>query len=828
MLFFVEEAMDYPMTKPAFSEKENGFRTRLGVPESAGRVLILAESSHWDPNWLYTSEEYYSRYVNSNLLQAVSELTREPRRIYSVECMFFLRLFWERHPELQETIRSLVNEGRLRLTSSGVTTADTLLPQAEALLRDLLLGQEWLRRNGMQVEPVLAYFPDCFGHTPALPALLNAAGFRMTAFSRLDGMYMIATDFDPKASFPRPGSSAELLQQREKTLDFIWRGPDGSQVLAHWNAFTYFQGDMIAYRGLARVYMLPSFLSYLDRSDRLVKRRIGEYAAQLAPLSRTPYLFCPIGMDFNPPIPDLLALLDRYNQRHYPETGVWVVNAGLDDYLELVDCYRSKLPVLELDPNPYWTGFYTSRPALKKRCHVLVDKLLLAEKLSVSERPPVHSIMDIPELHSAWWAAATSNHHDFITGTSPDPVAEGEQLPMLDTAIHQVDLILEQKLPSLPAQQPLSVDDSPGSLPGWEKQGGKIILEMPAYGLELDEKAGGCLTRLWQPTTGQPWLDGFSNELVDYLESGGLWRMGLEYQGGKFKLVDRSSSHPTHLEVQTHPGALEIVNTISVGGSEYRQSILCRKDVPWIGFRLTGLAPEKHTLSLRFRAGLRSAHVTMENPGGVVTRPMKRIFEPTFWPVQHFYHLQDQETGRGLALLLALPGAVAYRPEEKALELVALRNATREKAYGFLPIPACPAEGHEKEQFTFQFAIMFTEAGGWQENHLPQTARLLALHPWMDERDSSFYNQVTPQVQLSSPDVWLEALKPAWRGDGLIARLCSFALPSEPVQFGLHDFNIRGAYLCDARERDLHPLKVIDNQVELVMEHSIVTLRLMV
>ena len=30
-------------------------------------------------------------------------------------------------------------------------------------------------------------------------------------------------------------------------------------------------------------------------------------------------------------------------------------------------------------------------------------------------------------LADAWWTAATSNHHDFITGTSPDPVVEGEQ-----------------------------------------------------------------------------------------------------------------------------------------------------------------------------------------------------------------------------------------------------------------------------------------------------------------------------------------------------------------------------------------------------------------
>ena len=735
-------------------------------------------------------------------------------------------MFWERHAELRGTIRSLVNEGCLRLTSSGVTSADTLLPGAEALLRDLLLGQEWLRANGMQPEPGLAYYPDCFGHTPNLPALLNAAGFDKTAFSRLDGMYMIGTDFDPKASFPRPGSSAELLLQREKTLDFIWRAADGSQVLAHWNAFTYFQGDMIADRGLARAYMLPRFLSSPDRSDRRVARRIQEYISQLAPLSRTPYLFCPIGMDFVPPIPDLLALLDRYNQRHYPQTGTWVVNAGLDDYLALVDCYRHQLPVLELDPNPYWTGFYTSRPVLKERCHVLWEKLLLAEKLSALDKTTLPPKGAVPELHEAWWAAATSNHHDFITGTSPDPVAEGEQLPMLARAIREAAAVLDQRLPSFHLKHGEPAQAAQGVAPRWERQEDKVIVETPFYGMELSGGAGGCLTRLWQPSSGVSILAGLSGELVDYLEAGGLWRMGMEYKGGKFQSLERSGSQQIYLDVHPYPAALEISSAVVLGGIPFQQTILCRSDKPWISFRIRGLAAPKHTLSTCFCTGLHAGQASMENPGGVVTRLVKKIYEPTFWPVQHFYHLRDQETGRGLAFLPRLPGAVAYRPQEQIVELIALRNATREKVNGFINIPACPAEGHEKAEFAFQFALAFTETGDWQANRLPQLARDYARLPWMDDAESAFYKQMDDQVIISSPDAWLEALKPAWRGDGLIARLGSFSLAGEKVRFGLRGIPIRSAYLCDAHERDLHPLQIVDAQVELVLERSFTTLRL--
>ncbi|HSR31849.1 MAG TPA: hypothetical protein VLY63_14895, partial [Anaerolineae bacterium] len=411
---------------------EEEIRQLLGIPDEAERTIVFAESSHWDPNWLYTSDEYYQRFVEPNLDQAIVELQREPRRVYAVECIFFLRLYWERQPGKREAIRTLVNEGRLRLTSSGVTTADTLLPSAEAILRDLLIGQEWLRVNGMTQEPRLAYFADSFGCSPALPSLLRAAGFDRTAITRVDGMYFVGCDYESSRRFPRPGSSADLLLNHERSLDFVWRGPDGAEVLCHWNAFTYGQGDLLAHRGLSRVYLFR--VAIVDRSERNVARRIRQFAAQLQPYSRTPYLFCPIGMDFVAPIPDLVSLLDRYNQRNYPESGLWAVNAGLDDYLALVDCHRGHLPVLELDPNPYWTGFYTARPALKDSCYDLVDSLLLAERLALLPRN-VGVEQDVArELEQAWWTAVVANHHDFITGTSPDRVVDGEQRPWLEEA----------------------------------------------------------------------------------------------------------------------------------------------------------------------------------------------------------------------------------------------------------------------------------------------------------------------------------------------------------------------------------------------------------
>ena len=39
------------------SEHETAIRNRLGIPQDAKRVLVMAESSHWDPNWVLTAEQ---------------------------------------------------------------------------------------------------------------------------------------------------------------------------------------------------------------------------------------------------------------------------------------------------------------------------------------------------------------------------------------------------------------------------------------------------------------------------------------------------------------------------------------------------------------------------------------------------------------------------------------------------------------------------------------------------------------------------------------------------------------------------------------------------
>ena len=77
-------------------------------------MVVVAESSRWDPNWLLSSDRYYRRCVRPTLDRALDVLAAEPRRVFSLECLFFLDRYWRDRPVRRPELLARVNEGRLR------------------------------------------------------------------------------------------------------------------------------------------------------------------------------------------------------------------------------------------------------------------------------------------------------------------------------------------------------------------------------------------------------------------------------------------------------------------------------------------------------------------------------------------------------------------------------------------------------------------------------------------------------------------------------------------------------------------------------------------
>jgi hypothetical protein len=801
---------------------ERALCSKVGVPSDARRVLLFTESSHWDTNWLQTSEEYFSSRLEPIFGHILRVLEAEPRRVYCIESVFFLRLYWERHPEARDRLRRLLEPAsgqvgpQLRILASSLTTPDTLLPHPESILRDFHLGQAWLRREGLSAHPRTAYFPDNFGHSPHLPSLMRAVGVDSVGVTRIDGMYFVASDFRWKSSYPLIGSTADVLQNKLRTLDFVWRDDDGAEVLCHWNAFTYFQGDMLAHAGIIRWSGHVAAIPWRTRGH--VARRVDAFVRQLEPLARTRYLLCPIGMDFNDPIEDVLALLDRYNRERYPDTGTWAALVGLDDYFALLGEHRSELPVLAVDPNPYWMGFYASRPELKQRPTRVARSLVLAEKLSALA--PRAADLELA-LREGWMNVVLMNHHDAVTGTSPDRVSHAEQREWLRKAEAAAAEAL--RLAGSARGEPERLADAPGaprpSTVRWARTRDGVDVTATHLKVSFSSARGGCITSI--VAGGREQLAGVGFDLVVHADEGGLWRLGHEFLGGGFDVIERASGRPADIEIIELADGVSIVMKTVLGGLPFMRTATFRGDDPFMRLSVEGMAARRRTITCRFEMADAPVQLEMDTIGGTIERPRERTHAPTFWPIPGLLSLRGQ--GQSVHVAFEAPTAVSFTPEH-ALEWIVARNSTKERAFWILPVLAHPIGGTSDELQSHHSAMFVTCASG--ANDVPPDARRQLELLWLPDEMHATKRLARSLVMCDDPTVSFAAIKRADVGPGIIVRLACQRPARQLVRVSLATGAIESATLADARECDLEQARVVDGAATVCIARRLTTVRL--
>lgn len=165
---------------------------------------------HLDLAWLWPKREAMRKAART-LASAVYLTEKYPGYVFGVSQPQMLEWIKEQHPDLYEKIKEAVREGRIEPQGAMWVEADTNLPSGESLIRQIHYGQTFLK-NEFDLDMDYLWLPDVFGYTAALPQILKKSGVR--AF------------FTQKISWnsinPFPHQS------------FIWKGPDGSSVLAHF------------------------------------------------------------------------------------------------------------------------------------------------------------------------------------------------------------------------------------------------------------------------------------------------------------------------------------------------------------------------------------------------------------------------------------------------------------------------------------------------------------------------------------------------------------------------------------------------------------------
>ncbi|CAF3755266.1 unnamed protein product [Rotaria sp. Silwood1] len=185
----------------------------LGHPNKLNVHIVT--HTHDDVGWLKTIDQYYYgsrseicnrgvQYIIDSMIQAL--LDNPDRRYIYVEMAFFWRWWNQQSDDMRNTVRQLVNEGRLEFISGGWSMHDEGATHYNSIIDQHSLGAEFLRDQfGDCARPKIGWQIDPFGHSREVASLFAQMGF--------DGLFFGRADYQDIAK-----------RNITKTMEMIWKG----------------------------------------------------------------------------------------------------------------------------------------------------------------------------------------------------------------------------------------------------------------------------------------------------------------------------------------------------------------------------------------------------------------------------------------------------------------------------------------------------------------------------------------------------------------------------------------------------------------------------
>jgi len=181
---------------------------RVGTDAEAGRICLTGHS-HIDTAWLWPIRETI-RKCGRTFSTACRLMEQFPDYVFSCSQPQLYAYTKRYFPKLYGEIRKWVKRGRWETTGAMWVEADCNTTSGEALVRQMLYGIAFFRRE-FGTRPRSLWLPDVFGYSAALPQILRRCG--------LPYFFTCKLHWQSRNAFP------DHL--------FWWRGIDGSRVLAH-------------------------------------------------------------------------------------------------------------------------------------------------------------------------------------------------------------------------------------------------------------------------------------------------------------------------------------------------------------------------------------------------------------------------------------------------------------------------------------------------------------------------------------------------------------------------------------------------------------------
>jgi alpha-mannosidase len=192
-------------------------------------TLYVVGYAHLDTEWRWEYPQVISEYIRKTMEDNFSLLDKYPHYVFNFSGANRYRFMKEYFPADFARLKKYVDEGRWFPAGSSMEEGDVNAPSAEAIIRQVLYGNNWFRKE-LGKASAEYMLPDCFGFPSSLPSILAHSGVKGFSTQKLVW-----------------GSSAnaggpESLENTPEGTPFnvgVWVGPDGETVLAGLNPGAY-------------------------------------------------------------------------------------------------------------------------------------------------------------------------------------------------------------------------------------------------------------------------------------------------------------------------------------------------------------------------------------------------------------------------------------------------------------------------------------------------------------------------------------------------------------------------------------------------------------
>src|SRR5208282_549337 len=195
-------------------------------------TLYVVGYAHLDTEWRWEYPQVIDEYIRKTMEDNFALLDKYPHYVFNFSGANRYRFMKEYFPADFARLKKYVDDGKWFPAGSSMEEGDVNAPSAEAIIRQVLYGNEWFHKElgRASAEYML---PDCFGFPSSLPTILAHSGVKGFSTQKLVW------------GSSAPGGGAESLEKTPEGTPFnvgVWVGPDGESVLAGLNPGDYAGG----------------------------------------------------------------------------------------------------------------------------------------------------------------------------------------------------------------------------------------------------------------------------------------------------------------------------------------------------------------------------------------------------------------------------------------------------------------------------------------------------------------------------------------------------------------------------------------------------------